>query len=164
MVFKKFDPLKKYAQTDNHQEAKRPRIPVHIVSIKGQKKHNKIAKFFTREAKANKAPVERGETVPRGRIHHCPCGKAMNAVCVRKGHLIECSYHSGNYSIPGNLCAECENEADAKGRRYDDAVTAERKRMEEEDKDKWYRDVTNERKPSTKFADQTMVPAHDGPL
>ncbi|KAL8986239.1 MAG: hypothetical protein Q9177_004220 [Variospora cf. flavescens] len=140
MVFKNFDPLKKYAQTDNHQEAKRPRIPVHIVSIKGQKKHNKIAKFFTREAKANKAPVERGET------------------SLRKSH------ERSLRAIPGNLCAECENEADAKGRRYDDAVTAERKRMEEEDKDKWYRDATNERKPSTRFADQTMVPAHDGPL
>lgn len=70
LKIKRFDPLK-FARTEKPKEASKFKVPPHITSTKGQQKKQKfLNKFLRKEQTANKSPLERGETIPRGRIRH----------------------------------------------------------------------------------------------
>lgn len=86
----------------------------------------------------------------------------MSAVCVRKGHVVRCPDHPHNYVKPGNLCAECGAEMEAKARRDAEEHEANKQRMEDECKDEWYRDTTKERKSGNKLTNQTTAAARAG--
>ncbi|KAL9018429.1 MAG: hypothetical protein Q9185_004272 [Variospora sp. 1 TL-2023] len=138
---KRFDPLK-FARTDKPEETPKVKVPPQLARTKGnQERQRGFAKFYKKDAKSSKRPVERGETIPRGRQHHCAiCKKAMTAVCLRKGHMVECSKCSDNYKMVGRYCAGCKAVDKAKIRKEGEELAAEKKRTEMEDNDKWFRE------------------------
>ncbi|KAI4114290.1 MAG: hypothetical protein LQ345_004908 [Seirophora villosa] len=142
MKLKRFDPLK-FARTDKPEGTPKIKVPPHLARTKGeQERQRAVAKFNRKEAKSCRRPTERGETIPRGRQHHCAiCKKAMSAICLRKGHMVECSKCSENYKMVGRYCAGCKAADDAKARKKGEEVAAEKKRSKMEDKDKWYREI-----------------------
>lgn len=52
------------------------------------------------------------------------CGKSFSSKCVKNGHMIECSVHPGEYSLPGNSCATCVAVAEAAARAAKKAAEA----------------------------------------
>ena len=42
--------------------------------------------------------------------HHYACGAPFSNVCMKKGHMVECSRHRGKFHIPGDECISCGRE------------------------------------------------------
>lgn len=86
----------------------------------------------------------------------------MSAVCVRKGHMVGCSKHPQNYTIPGHLCPECEAKEDKRAHQAAQEIEVEKQRVKKEEESTWYCNHYERKKPSIKFADQPAAEARVG--
>ncbi|KAL8898808.1 MAG: hypothetical protein Q9207_006521 [Kuettlingeria erythrocarpa] len=145
VIIKRFDPLK-FARTEKPQETPKVKTSANIASAKGpQKKQNFFRRLTKQEKAASKRPTERGETLPRGRVHHC----IPNVLKTTRSLAT---------TVPNVRLGKRKKRAKRPRQR------SREERVKKEDENKWFRDHYERKKPGSEVVDQAVTEAHIGPV
>ncbi|KAL9029919.1 MAG: hypothetical protein Q9196_001892 [Gyalolechia fulgens] len=151
----------------NHEELSLKQLPQ--TTKKGREHQKFLDKFIPKINRASKPKTERGEGVFKGRTHHwhvvrpkplmsstnvphhsAACKNPYSALCRARGHMVPCGYHPDNNTLPGDPCAECNNETAAEIRNEEKNIEQEERRAQKLKEMAWFKDDKQRKKPGAK--------------